>query len=389
MNVLIFGMVNASNLGDPIIYECLASKIKRRGHNVLSCDFGGYERKLEVTLNAGAEDASVRRSSWLKSKIGSHPELAARLNRLRWIFKVKDTRERYLSRIVNADVILIGGGQLLTDIYYGLPARFYELHKVLVSQKKRYWIALCGAGNKFSESGALVYKNLIESSDGVILRGEDSLISVKAISPIYKNFDVCVDPAFACSKEFKFPATKRKNTLGFCYQGFRTLAMHKRSFSSLGRHGIEGAVKNIIEQFVLAGYCVDIFTNGDCEDYIEARDFYSKYFVGNEAVCLSDRPEGAVELVKKISVFDRVIAFRMHAAIVAYSYGAKVINFAWDDKVREVWRCFGAEEVVAELVGNHESGTDWVARLESVHFDQAKVDKANKNVELLMDRVLR
>lgn len=62
----------------------------------------------------------------------------------------------------------------------------------------------------------------------------------------------------------------------------------------------------------------------------------------------------------------------MHAAIIAYSYGAKGINFFRDEKVREVWCQFGALDVIKELPYVRDQNFDWIRWLDVVSVDMAK-----------------
>ncbi len=73
----------------------------------------------------------------------------------------------------------------------------------------------------------------------------------------------------------------------------------------------------------------------------------------------SSIPNTPEELCKIISSLDFLVAFRLHAQIVAYSYGVKSIGFAWDVKVRSFSQIIGREDFfldMEELRNNEQVG---------------------------------
>ena len=52
-------------------------------------------------------------------------------------------------------------------------------------------------------------------------------------------------------------------------------------------------------------------------------------------------PRNAEELIKIITGFRKIIAFRMHSQIVAVSYGVPSFGFVWDDKIKDFYNKIG------------------------------------------------
>lgn len=52
-------------------------------------------------------------------------------------------------------------------------------------------------------------------------------------------------------------------------------------------------------------------------------------------------PKNAENLIKTVTGFGGIIAFRMHSQIVAASYGIPIFGFVWDDKIRDFYTKIG------------------------------------------------
>lgn len=90
-------------------------------------------------------------------------------------------------------------------------------------------------------------------------------------------------------------------------------------------------IKNIEDM----GYKWKLFVNGLDSDYKFALEVLS--YIGKEAESkeyLAPRPIESRELVETIASFKAIVAYRMHANIIAYSLGIPSIGLVWNDKLK-------------------------------------------------------
>jgi polysaccharide pyruvyl transferase WcaK-like protein len=84
---------------------------------------------------------------------------------------------------------------------------------------------------------------------------------------------------------------------------------------------------------------VNIFTNGDLLDYELALKIYEQCkLTGGKNINVLQRPTSDLELLAQINAFDKVVAARLHANIVALSLGIPSVGLVWDTKVASLYQ---------------------------------------------------
>lgn len=382
MKILIIGMVNSSNLGDQVIYECLRRLFEKNHHDINACDFNGNGKERQVSEVNESESLKKIIKIWLEK----NRYLSGFIKNVSWHFEKRKFYNALTQKIRMADSIVIGGGQLITDINFGLPRRFSEIHRACIVNKKPYSTIFCGAGETFSKKGSEIYKKLFEGADHIVLRGLASSLSVRKMAVDNKYICTCPDPVFICKELIKARSVNKINTLGICYQDINSLSLHSDHLRKIGVKGVENIISEIIDQHLARGYKVEIFTNGEIADFISANNFYKSKYVDEVNVAIVDRPTDPMSLINLISSYSRVISFRMHAAIIAYSYGVPTLNLVWDKKIQEVWDRFGALEVVIDLEKG-DTKKHWPEVVDDISIDQALIENASKEIRKLISLI--
>ncbi len=67
---------------------------------------------------------------------------------------------------------------------------------------------------------------------------------------------------------------------------------------------------------------------------------------------LHKRPEATEEFVQMVTGFQNIIAFRMHAQVVAASFGEPSFGLVWDPKIVEFYEKLGFPQGYAEGIGS-------------------------------------
>lgn len=94
---------------------------------------------------------------------------------------------------------------------------------------------------------------------------------------------------------------------------------------------LDSLIRNIEKR----GYKWQLFVNGLNSDYEFALEVLS--YVGKVAEAgeyLAPRPIESSELVKTIASYKGIVAYRMHANIIAYSLGIPSVGLVWNDKLK-------------------------------------------------------
>jgi polysaccharide pyruvyl transferase WcaK-like protein len=96
---------------------------------------------------------------------------------------------------------------------------------------------------------------------------------------------------------------------------------------------------------LVMGYTPLYFTNGSPVDEVILASIKND-FVGVVKVIFADRPMVPEDLVKTIVRCEKIIAYRLHACIVATSLGVPAIGLAWDKKLSSYFESIGAADRV-------------------------------------------
>ena len=80
-----------------------------------------------------------------------------------------------------------------------------------------------------------------------------------------------------------------------------------------------------------------IFTTGQTSDYLLAKKILMRLKYSNDVVKekLANNPRTINELVETISEFDRILSFRLHSHIIAYSLNVPSVAIEWDRKIKD------------------------------------------------------
>src|SRR5690606_17689644 len=139
------------------------------------------------------------------------------------------------------------------------------------------------------------------------------------------------------------------------------------------------------------GKTICIFTNGSKEDFIGAQSFYEDHYLQDRRVQIAKRPLSLPTLIEIITACEKVISFRMHASIISYSYGVPTRNIVWDEKVIDVWECFGDQAVPWSMENIMNNTHDLTFFLESCEVSQGALAEASlairARINLLIQRM--
>lgn len=331
--IAIFNVKYSPNLGDGIIAECLEFALKSQlpGASVFSLDLAG-------------------RKNWASEGEGRSRALKlALLDRMpRWLRDLSITAmigqklyrhllPQWRSALKNADFVVFGGGQLIQDGNLNFPLKLAAAARECRARSLPTAVFGVGAAKITSRFGRKLISSLVSSpgSFHIAARDKQSAANLSALgcTPV-----LCRDPGLLASK--LWPASPRsprvRPLVGVCITHPAVLSHHADKHSGKKEPNALELYRTMISQLVSNGYDVLCFTNGAFEDELFVPSVVKGLGGGKGAggsVRVAARSRNPRELAQLIGSLDTVIAHRLHATIVAYSYGVPAIGFQWDSKL--------------------------------------------------------
>jgi polysaccharide pyruvyl transferase WcaK-like protein len=385
--VAICGEKYSSNLGDGVIADCLEWLIghERPDVAVRTVDMSrktAFSAEAEVTVEGagrprsrardlipGFVRRSIREAQWER---GPGPRL-----------------HRHAAEILRGcDALVIGGGQLLMDNNLRFPMKIRSVTSAAraVGVPKMACFGV-GVGGKWSGRGRQILASALREPTltALVVRDETSGRTIAREFPTLGPLtSVAGDPALFSGEAYgcgRNPSADGPVGLGVL--GLRLLS------ATAGQPGVsdpraasEAFWLGVIDGLHRAGRRAELFTNGDELDQAFAEHLAkANRDRGGPEVALAPRPTDPGALVRRISGYSGLIAYRLHSNIIGYSLGIPGALMTWDSKVRHFAEMTGrgelafpglgvdAEAVVGAALGAIERGLDravWEATRERV-----------------------
>ena len=238
--------------------------------------------------------------------------------------------------VSKSTTIIFVGGEIFLD--YFINAIF-----ALLSLSKRKGLNVrfhsCGVG-KMSEKSNLRFLQYLKSVKLECFTLRDGIKYYQSVIPNVRQIpDIAI-----CANEFYLSSPKSKKI------GWGVINVESYNFNypnnpiSLEEYLLmsEFAIREILA----LGYDVEIFTNGSPIYYIVAKSLHFRF---NQLLTLAVRPKNDRDLVYQISKYNIVIASRLHALILSYSYKIPFVGIVWDAKVEEFANLIGYSNRVYKM----------------------------------------
>lgn len=333
----IFAFIEDGNLGDPVIGETSKYLIE----NI--CEKNGIKANIRLHSlfppNASIDFPFIKR---LRRKCGRPKSNIKRmyiylLFRLYYMLNWK-FRKYYSDVLKNSDLVVFGGGGMLK--YYSQAfwaSDWCILNYCHKNNLPVYFNAVGIEGYDDNNFTSRLIKKMLRKTNIAGITTRDDIDSLNKFLPNNQN-KVVGDPALF-SKEL-YGSAEKKDIVGI-------------NTIRAGIFNVNGFDTN--EDDVIDFYCAmierldkdnikwQLFTNGIRADYKIAEAILKKMNIEKTDKVLAPRPERITELIQTISRYSGVIAGRMHAIIIATSYGIPTVGQIWNEKIKWFSRHIGAE----------------------------------------------
>ena len=393
MKIAIFNAKFSNNLGDGIIAEALEGVLSERASDVeiVTLDIGGREEFGTSGLLKSNWATRIAKTVFRLLPI----KLALKIsNRLTQRILLQDIAPIWEKEIKEADIVVIGGGQLIADALDYFPQRVRLICDLAKDLDVPYVVHGVGvsSADHFRSENIEIFKECFERSElfmGGTVRDDISLLNWTSLFSA-KGISVVPDPAFVISDVYddiksKTPpgSSQAKPTIGIGLIASATIDDHTGAAEGSSVTIPDAAYFIELAQSILdRGIDVVFFTNGDDQDEslkrkLEVHDFGDK----RERVSFQSKPENPRQLIETIASMDLVIAHRLHALITAHSFRIPTVPLMWHQKVQALAEAISREDYLVR--GNPDPST--IARMVKNDVDSTI---SESHVKALKDEVV-
>ena len=371
--ILICAVPFSDNLGDGVIAASLAhiAGLKYPGVKVEFLDIAGRLTFDEANLRGGGAFGLFQK---LPSLLRSAIVFAYCLKNY-----VLSWRKNWQAAIRDADLVIIGGGQLFCDVALNFPAKLFLLSRLL--RGKRVAVVSVGVTAKWSFWGRLLVGKFLKNAAPVFhaTRDAESASNLHAFFRIPRSsIQVVPDPALICASAFSEEiAPEKKWDVGICVSSLDALVMNSEYGSTSSGSSAEFFSK-LADALQAEGARVLYFTNGASEDNRVLAEISSHAAAPGSSFLVPKRPD---DLVALISACSCIAAHRLHANIVAYSLNIPSIGMNWDKKVESFFELTGRTQYLFGLSPRlEELKTSVLALLNEKNTDRKRLEALQSEV---------
>ena len=253
---------------------------------------------------------------------------------------------RWNKIIESSDVVIIGGGNLFSDVDLNFPLKLEKVLQLASSQGKRIAVLSVGMSDNWSPEAVEMVKNyLSEDASFISCRDGESSALMHEIFEISAP-KVLRDPALFLS--YLHSDINPKHDKLESRTEYKVIGINIACPSNLSYSGdIEISTANeyhldyylrVARIFSARGWGVALFTNGAIEDDNYLDCVKSAMVDSGLGFSLRQNIDSPIDLIETIRSFDLLFSYRMHACIIALSYGIPAISSAWDRKIISLYK---------------------------------------------------
>ena len=351
--------LKCDNLGDKIIYDSVRYMakdiLKKKGisdYEFVPIDIDGYAQRRKITaarkhssLKEKCHDLGTKvRNKWYGLSF-THPtpeklrESWRSDSLYQWYFK----EER--PKISRVDVLIFCGGGILK--YKAQKLYFFVDDITEIADKYKIPVFMNSVGvEDFDENDprCLMLLNAIkrECVKSISTRDDLDLLREKYTKDTQIETERVSDPAFWSPEAYNIH--RKEDNKGLIGLNVARPSIFEYIYKN-SHIDLTDAYNELMHQLIAEGYRLEIFTNGLGLDKVFAKRLLEKYpeWQDHEKVSFF-YPSVAEELVDRIAGYERILAVRLHASIVATALGVPHVDLVWNEKQIGFGRIIGKSE---------------------------------------------
>ncbi len=350
--VAIFGSYNGTSIGDTAILLGLLSSLERvYGKNITVNLLLMYPIDIEAELYALGKHLNIniyviteyQKVHNLVSFFSLFPKKV--LNK---IFKKTIKIETLKSALKNVDHLLIGGGNLLMDLYKSSPNLIHLICKTAIKYNVPYSFIGVGAGPIDTLYGKKIFINCIANAQNIFVRDCHSFEVLKKIYPDPPVKYVCMpDLAFgieAVSKNSEEKSILLVNIASVYGEGWPVS-------NEVKFHEYVENMVNITEKLYQTSLfdTIKLFYSNYPLDTYGGKEFTKKLRAKAIDIEVIDKNLTVTEIIALAHQAKLTLVTRLHAGIMAYLGGSPILAVAYQPKVKYVLQESGITQNIFDM----------------------------------------
>ncbi|MFM1816085.1 MAG: hypothetical protein RLZ98_2780 [Pseudomonadota bacterium] len=329
MNVVVFNVKYSPNLGDGVIAECLEAELRNRtGWSVTSIDLAGrteWKTPGRSRLRILALDLLTHLPTTVRDAIVA-TILGRKLHR--------SLIPLWKQALARANVAVFGGGQLIQDGDLNFPLKLQAAAHECAAYALPMAVYAVGASPSRSPRGRRCFSEIL-SSERLFLAGARDARSISILKSLGAQPRLTLDPGLLASRTW--PSSRKevrtRQRAGLCITHPAVISHHATGGRGVSAGEALDLYEKLAGNLAAQGFDVLCFTNGAGEDEAALDELRGRMAAGNDNIMFAQRAETPRALAQTIADCDVVVAHRLHATIIAYSYNVPAIGLMWDEKV--------------------------------------------------------
>lgn len=339
MKIAIVSVGLSPNIGDQLIAKTLGGVIDKKEKNevfYIDLHHGLYD------IEFSQSEISLRNYTPNKEKLNK--KYTPRL--IKTLLTCKPLSKKTKDKIMECDVVIIGGGHLLIDNYFDFMVRIINHVSFAKKHNKKICFWSVGVGTKQTIYWKLAAKHFLKDIP-IYTRDSKSEDRVRKMGLNSKG--TYLDPAFFTSDIFESTIDVKDNSISIFIMD--PYEMNRHSDYRVSREFATKWWCSIISKSIETFDSISICNNGSMSDY-----FFIKSFIEPELEKLSLLEKCTIsqrvlkydQLINNIKMSEVIIAQRLHAIIPSISFGKKVVGIKWDNKVTDIISDIGMQDILVD-----------------------------------------
>lgn len=373
MNILLLGACDSSNLGDPVICDCVASWLRSHFPMARLTVRDLYRRGNRENMRES--DMESLRKSVLKQKIirlatGLGVDLTCHFEQRRVAANLDHIETTCAG---DYDAVVFAGGQMFMDRY----ALFLEAYICRFREREiPAFFNACGTGPAHSHEISRRLKETLQSPNvrWISCRDDAARISDSKVT-CHETFD----PALTTAGVYGVRRMENTDTIGLGVI-FNQAVSEKQQTRFW---------QNLVRELDRRGQKWQFFTNGDPMDMTYARTVLASMpeCRGREDL-LHPRDRQPEDFVRTIAGYRSILSFRLHSHIVAASLDVPSVAMVWDDKLPFFFEKIGHPERCFPVDSDPETVLTALERAQREGYDRALLACQAKRAEEQLIRAM-